>query len=320
MAATTLLLVNMGGPGGPDEVAPYLRAIFADPAILPLPGPLRAALGWWITARRAPKVRQRYALLGGGSPLAHWTEGQVATTEAALAAAGAPIAVRHAFRYTAPAIPDVVERIAADGAERVLLLPLFPHYTDAMSGSVERVARSAAAAHGVELVVLAPFGERADVLTLWGRMLDDALREAGGAARVLFVAHGIPLRQVRRGEDYPEQVRRSARALAAGLDPKTAWSVAFQSRVGPVRWTGPYLEEELARLAQSSAPVVLMPLSFVADCLETRYDLDHVAAAELRDAGVERVIRVPAFNDDAEFGAICARMATEARTEADRGR
>jgi len=325
MRQTTLLLVNMGGPTGPEQVAPYLRAIFADPAILPLPQPLRALLGRFIVRRRAPKVRARYQLIGGGSPLASWTHSQVARTEQALADGGSELRVRHAFRYTEPTIEQVMAAEAKGGTSRIVLLPLFPHHTDAMTGSIERVARQAALDQGMALDVIGAWAERADVLALWGSMLKEGLVEAGQAARVLFVAHGIPLRQVRRGEDYPQRVLATARALAERLDEDedegedgaTEWSLAFQSRVGPVRWTEPYLDTELRRLAGSTAPVVLMPLSFVADCLETLYDLDHVAAAELRQAGVERVVRVPAFNDTAAFGQLLARMATEAIAEAD---
>jgi ferrochelatase len=320
MDPTTLLLVNMGGPTGPDQVAPYLRAIFADPAILGLPQPLRALLGRFIVRRRTPKVRARYQLIGGGSPLAAWTHKQVARTEQALADAGSELRVRHAFRYTEPTIEQVMATEADSGTRRIVLLPLFPHHTDAMTGSIERVAQQAARDTGVELHVIGAWGERADVIALWGSMLDEGLVEAGQDARVLFVAHGIPQRQVRRGEDYPDRVRATARALAErlGRDDSTEWSVAFQSRVGPVRWTEPYLETELLRLGTRPAPVVLMPLSFVADCLETLYDLDHIAATELRQAGVERVVRVPAFNDAAAFGRLLATMATEAVAEAGR--
>jgi ferrochelatase len=128
---------------------------------------------------------------------------------------------------------------------------------------------------------------------------------------VLFVAHGIPARNVRRGERYPERVADTARALGQELGATHPWSLAFQSRVGPVRWTGPYLEQEVERLARSPEPLVLAPLSFVADCLETSYDLDRVATEQARAAGIERVVRMAAFNDDPDFGRALARLASE---------
>ncbi|MBW2527677.1 MAG: ferrochelatase [Deltaproteobacteria bacterium] len=314
--STTLLLVNMGGPGSAAEVEPYLRAIFADPAILQVPSLIRGPLGRFIARRRAPRVAERYQRIGGGSPLARWTVAQEETTRAALGRAGASIGVEHAFRYTAPLVDEALAAMHAQGTRRVILLPLFPHHTDAMTGSILREAHRAAEPRGLELQVVDAFGAREDVLALWGEMLDEALAQAGRGARVLFVAHGIPQRNVRRGEDYPDRVRDTAGALAARLDRSTSWSVAFQSRVGPVRWTEPYLESELARLAASSAPVVLMPVSFVADCLETLFDLDEVAAAELRTAGVTEVVRVPAFNDLPAFGGCLASMALEAAAAA----
>jgi ferrochelatase len=103
---TTVLLVNMGGPSSLTEIEPYLRAIFADPAILPMPAPVRRALGWWIARRRAPKVAERYRRIGGGSPLPEWTRKQVACVSHALAEQGSTWRVAHAFRYCSPTIAE----------------------------------------------------------------------------------------------------------------------------------------------------------------------------------------------------------------------
>jgi ferrochelatase len=124
---------------------------------------------------------------------------------------------------------------------------------------------------------------------------------AGKNARVLFVAHGIPERSVRRGETYPEDVKRTAEAIIERGPDEIEWSLAFQSKIGPVEWTRPYLEDELARFALSPEPLVVMPLSFAADCLETLYDLDIVAMEKAREKGIRTVVRVPAFNDDPSF-------------------
>lgn len=311
MPQTMLLLANMGGPSGPDEVEPYLRAIFADPAILPVPDWLRSVLGAWIACRRAPRVTERYRSIGGSSPLPKWTERQVQQVGEALAAQDRAIPVRHAFRYTSPTIEQVLAEEARAGVRRVVLLPLFPHHTDAMTGSIEGVARDAAGANGISLEVIGAWGSRPDVIELWRSMLAEALAAAGAGGRVLFVAHGIPMRSVRRGEDYPDRVADTARSLAETLPAGTDWSLAYQSRVGPVRWTGPYLDEELDRLVRSSAPLVIMPLSFVADCLETLYDLDQIAADRARRAGIHQVLRVRAFNDDPAFGRVLAQMVIE---------
>ncbi|HEX04662.1 MAG TPA: hypothetical protein ENH10_05820 [Bacteroidetes bacterium] len=148
-------------------------------------------------------------------------------------------------------------------------------------------------------------------MALQSEYLKSAMDEAGTGARVLFVAHGIPMREVKRGDNYPDKVSENAAMLAETLPAGTDWGLAYQSRVGPIEWTQPYLEDELERLAKSSDPVVIMPLSFVADCLETLYDLDRIAAPELLNRGVSKVVRVPVYNDDPRFIERMAQLVNE---------
>lgn len=302
-----LLLVNMGGPERVEDVERYLEAIFLDPAILPVPAFARTTVARVLARRRAPAVCDRYQRIGGGSPLAAMTARQAAAVAGACATP-----VGHAFRYTEPSIEAAMVALGP----RLRLLPLFPHYTDAMTGSVVREAVRVAEARGIDLDVVPSWGSHPAALASYRRLLLPAFRKAGARARVLFVAHGVPMRNVRRGDPYPREVEATARALAGALPRGTPWSLAYQSRIGPIAWTGPYLEDELEELAQSSAPLVIMPLSFVAECLETRYDLDEVAVPQALAAGVERVVRVPAFDDDPFFAASLAEIARDATREA----
>jgi ferrochelatase len=306
-----LLLVNMGGPNSLDQVRGYLRAIFLDPAILPVPSPFRGLLASVISSRRSGIVEDRYRLIGGHSPLLHWTERLRSEIASALQHNGEDTLVAYAFRYAAPLIPDAFAALKKQGVEHVTVLPLFPHYTPAMSGSVLIEARRAAQQLEMRWKAVDAWGLHPDVLSLWSRYLNRSLDLAGEGSRVLFVAHGVPLRNVRNGDDYPERVTDTAIALAQALPRGTGWSLAYQSKVGPIEWTGPYLEHELERLAVSPDPLVIMPLSFAADCLETLYDLDHIAMERVRKAGVEGVVRVRVFNDDPEFARILASMTME---------
>jgi len=306
-----VLLVNMGGPETLDDIKPYLSAIFADRHILPMPAPIRKLVGAFIVARRAPKVRQRYSDLGGGSPLPELTRRQVAALQGAIEDKGCCRKVEHAFRYTHPTIREGLEALKQKGSERVLVLPLFPHATGAMTGSVLEEAVRQAHRMGLNLQPIHAWGLHPAIIELQKQLLLDALVEAGEGARVLFVAHGIPQRNVDRGDDYPRQVRANADRLARLLPQGIETGVAFQSRLGPVEWTRPYLEDALEKLATSTAPVVLYPLSFVADCLETIYDLDTVAAPFLEKQGVTKVVRVPAFNDDPRFAEALRRIVEE---------
>ncbi len=225
-----LLLANMGGPSAPSEVRKYLRAIFRDRAILPMPDLLRYPLASLISARRAPKVAARYGLIGGASPLPGWTQAQRDEVEKALREDGSEMPVAYAFRYTSPTLEEALNNLHRRGVTRVTLLPLFPHYTRAMTGSVVREALRVAKPRGIKLRAVGAWGNRDAVLDLWRENLAAALVEAGAGARVLFVAHGIPERSVKRGEDYPCRVMDTALKLAASLPPDAAWSVAFQKQ------------------------------------------------------------------------------------------
>jgi protoporphyrin/coproporphyrin ferrochelatase len=312
-AREALLLVNMGGPSNTDEIAGYMRAIFADPFILPVPGFMRDLVSNMIVRKRTESVIDKYNLIGGKSPLLEWTEKQV---ELMRQASGDRYAkVTHAYRYTSPDLGEAIGKLKDEGIEIITLLPMFPHYTRAMTGSIEVEAKLWAKIHKVTVYTIDAWGLHPEIVMLQADYLDKAVEEAGDGVRVLFVAHGIPMRDVRRGDKYPDQVSENAFQLAETLPTGTDWALAYQSRVGPIRWTGPYIEDELIRLAESKKPVVIMPLSFVADCLETQYDLDLIASPELIEAGVRKVVRVNAYNDDPRFISILNRLVQEAYDE-----
>jgi ferrochelatase len=305
----------MGGPRSPAEVRPFLEAIFRDPAILPL-GWLRGAAARLIAWLRAPRVRARYRRIGGGSPLPSVTALQASAVAEELRARGSRAAVGWGLRYGEPSLAHALDDLRGRGATEVAFVPLYPHASDAVTGSAVREIERAAARIGAHVRVVDAWADRDDLMALWRGRVADAFRRLGPGARVLFVAHGIPMRSVRRGEDYPARVARTAAELAVALPAGTAWSVAYQSRVGPVRWTGPYLEDELERLAASPAPLLLVPLSFVSDCLETLWDLDVVAIERARALGITEVVRMPVFNDDPAFAAVLARAALARLAEA----
>lgn len=308
-----LLLVNMGGPGSLAEVKPYLRAIFRDPAILPLPGLLRKPLANWIATRRAGIVAERYRKIGGGSPLLHWTRRQTEEIQAALRALGTDIPVSCAYRYCEPTIMTALQSLKVRGIESVKVVPMFPHYTEAMTGSILKEANRAAAEYHVKIDAIRSWWDEEEILNIQTQYLQEAVPQSSGKITVLFAAHGIPQRTVEHGEDYPEQVAQHAQRLAQVLPAEVSWSLAFQSRVGPVEWTRPYLSEEIDRRGAGGGTLLIMPLSFVCDCLETLYDLDIVAADQASRAGFAHFTRVRTFNDDPRFAHALLKAAQEKR-------
>jgi ferrochelatase len=304
-----ILLVNMGGPSNTGEIRGYLKSIFSDPAILPLPGFLRNPLAGFISARRTPKVAERYNLIGGGSPLLKWTEKLRDLVTAEIV--NSKNKVLHAFRYSPPTIENALNGTNNGKIDEIILLPLFPHRTEAMTGSIEKEAARICEKRNVKIKSIPAWGNREEVLSIWIDYIEDEILKIPADVFVLFVAHGIPLRDVDRGDDYPLQVRKTAETLGKRLPGNIGWSLAFQSRVGPVKWTGPYLEDEILRASKAAKNLLLMPLSFVADCLETLYDLDIVAPRLAKEAGFETVTRVRVFNDDPRFAKALALFTSE---------
>lgn len=307
-----LLLVNMGGPSAESEIKPYLQRIFHDPAILPLPGILRQLLGGLIIRRRLPAVTERYRLLGGSSPLPQLTAAQARVMEQQSGAVETSFEkISFAFRYSEPSIEKAMTSLAEAGIKEVVLLPLFPHYTAAMSGSIELEAKRVATDLKLQLITMSPWGDDSHLLDLQEAYLQATLATSETPVRVLFVAHGVPVRNLRDGDPYVRQVTATARALGERLPEDMPWSLAYQSRLGPVKWTGPQLEEEIKRVAQPDLSLVIMPISFVADCLETVYDLDMIAVSQGEQAGFKKVLRVPVFNADPDFCRLLLQIATE---------
>lgn len=296
-----ILLVNMGGPSRRNDVEPYLREIFSDPAIIDLPAFIRKPLASLIAMKRKEEVADRYEALGGYSPLFHWSEALRQNILRELNTRGIDMDVAWAFRYMSPSIHDTMSVLSSKGVEKVHVLPLFPHYTHTMTGSVMKEVKRSAQQTKLLYEYIEDWGQETQILELWGTYLSNAVLEAGNGARVMFVAHGIPQIYVNRGDDYPERVRMSAQKLCSHLPASTEWTVAFQSKVGPLEWTKPYMEDVLEEWSKSSAPIVMMPLSFVADCLETLYDLDDVAKHLAGKHGAKKYVRARVFNDDPEF-------------------
>jgi ferrochelatase len=306
-----ILLVNMGGPSNTHEIKGYLKSIFSDPAILPVPGFVRNSLAKYISRKRAPKVAERYNMIGGKSPLPEWTERQRQLITSSLNSSYNNLKISHAFRYSSPTIEQAVNVMSENKVDELILFPLFPHRTNAMTGSIEKEADRVCRKRNIKLKSVPAWENREEILEIWRDYIRAELERISGDCHLLFVAHGIPLRDVRRGDDYPEKVKETAAALGTDLPGNVSWTLAFQSKVGPVGWTEPYLEDELLRISKLSKNLLIMPLSFVSDCLETLYDLDIVAMKMANEAGFEEVRRIRVFNDDPRFAEALAKIALE---------
>ena len=313
---TAVVLFNLGGPEDLASVEPFLVNLFQDREIIQLPG--GAALQPWvarlIAKMRGPSVRDNYRRIGGGSPQLRMTREQARALEDRLnfaAGAGAPYRVFIAMRYSRPSADDALEEIAAAGIRRIVTLTLFPHWSKATTGSsrneFERTLASPKwrdarfdVAH-IEHYADNPLYVEAvaeTVRTAWARI--PPLRRARTV--LLFSAHGLPQRFIDEGDPYVRHIDATRFGVLERLQLPNRQLLAFQSRTGPVKWIGPGTEEVLAELGDEGvSDVLVIPLSFVSDHIETLYEVDMLFADAAKAAGITGYYRPPALNSHPLF-------------------
>lgn len=301
---TAVVVFNLGGPDAPAAIQPFLYNLFNDRAIIDLPLWVRSPLAWLISTTRAPKVAPLYARMGGASPIQKNTQAQAEALQKLL---DANYKVFTAQRYWHPMADEVVQAVKAWGAGRMILLPLYPQFSTTTTESFWRAWNAAAARHGLQVPTerICCYPDAPGYVAAMAELIQPFLTQAKklGAPRVLFSAHGLPESIVaRRGDPYTLQVQRSAAAIVAVLgEPGLDWQVTYQSRVGPMKWVQPYTLSEILRAADAKTPLVIVPLAFTSEHLETRVELDveyhHMAAAR----GIPFYGRVPTVSTHPAF-------------------
>jgi ferrochelatase len=318
MTRLAVVLFNLGGPDRPDAVEPFLFNLFNDPAIIGLPSLVRTPLAKLIARRRAPIAREIYAKLGGKSPLLEETETQADALRRELARHGVEAGVFIAMRYWRPMSDETARKVAEFSPDEIVLLPLYPQYSTTTTGSSLKEWRRAAADAGLGLPTRAVccYPTEAGLIQAAADLIASGLDEATsrGRPRLLLSAHGLPKKVVARGDPYQWQVEETARAVVQALDrPALEWAVCYQSRVGPLEWIGPSLEEELMRAAGDGVPVVVFPIAFVSEHSETLVELDIEYRAKAREFGVPDYVRVRTPGVHRDFIAALARLVGAAR-------
>ncbi|GAA0713038.1 ferrochelatase [Dokdonella soli] len=310
-----VLLVNLGTPDAPTKraVRRYLAQFLADPRIVELPRWLwRLVLHGVILRIRPAHSAALYAKIWTpeGSPLQTGTAALAAKLQAALRAQRpGPILVRHAMRYGNPGIGPVLRELAANGARRVLVVPLFPQYSGTTTASVSDAvgAEFATWRWTPELRFVTDYHAEARYIEALARSVEAHWQRHGRAQRLLLSYHGIPEKYFRAGDPYFCQCQATARRLRERLDlSEDEVIVAFQSRVGRAAWLKPYTEATLDALpAEGIKHVQVLCPGFPVDCLETLEEIAIRNHARFLHAGGERFEYIPALNSgDDHVGAL----------------
>ncbi|MHA6287901.1 ferrochelatase [Maricaulis sp. CAU 1757] len=298
-----VVLFNLGGPDKPEAVKPFLRNLFRDPAIIQAPGFVREGLAWLISTQRNKEATENYAKMGGGSPLLPETEKQAAALRAILQIeldGFDDIRVWPAMRYWHPFTEDVAHEVAAWEPDECVLLPLYPQFSTTTTASSLKAWREAG---GPESRTVCCYPTEDTFLKAHAEMIREAWQAEGKPhnTRLLFSAHGLPEKIVRDGDPYQWQVEQTAAAVAALVPELEDWSVCYQSRVGPLKWIGPSTDEAIEQAGADGRNVLLTPIAFVSEHIETLVELDEEYAELAEEHGIERYMRVPALGTHVDF-------------------
>lgn len=301
-----VVLFNLGGPDSPEAVRPFLKNLFSDPAIIGVPQPFRWVLAELLSRRRAPIAREIYGKIGGRSPILPQTEDQARALERWLQGQGVEGRAFVAMRYWKPFAAETAAAVKAYGPDRIVLAPLYPQYSTTTSASSIADWDLAAKAVGIgaESNTLCCFPLEGGFVLAYAALLKAELANVplGAKTRVLFSAHGLPERVIKRGDPYQYQVERTADAIAASIgEAMPDWRVTYQSKVGPLKWIGPATDDEIVRAGAEGTGLVILPLAFVSEHSETLVELDIEYRELAHEKGVPFYRRVPAAGTHPEF-------------------
>ena len=302
-----VVLFNLGGPDDQASVKPFLFNLFNDPAIIGLPGIVRTPLAKLISSRRETSAQANYALMGGGSPLLPETRRQAGALEAVLNArlSGDAVRVFIAMRYWNPLTEETAAEVAAYGPDEVVLLPLYPQFSTTTTQSSLKAWNAAYRGSGISRAVCC-YPAAAGWVEAQAQAIGEKLDEAvGQPVRVLFSAHGIPEKLVTgKGDPYQEQIETTVAAVVAAIEARRGpidYAICYQSRVGPMKWLGPSTPEAIEKAARDGVGVVITPIAFVSEHIETLVELDIEYGELAHEKGASPYLRAPAVGIEPLF-------------------
>ncbi|KAJ9236078.1 hypothetical protein DTO207G8_7033 [Paecilomyces variotii] len=310
---TAMVFMNMGGPSTTDEVEDFLARLFADGDLIPL-GRLQSYLGPLIARRRTPKIQQQYAAIGGGSPIRKWSEYQceeMCKILDKISPETAPHKPYVAFRYAAPLTEEMYTRLLDDGfgrgkGGRAVAFTQYPQYSCSTTGSSlnelwkwrnrlegKRATGEPAPSGTVQWSVIDRWPTHPGLVEAFAQNIEAQLatypEEKRSSVVLLFSAHSLPMSVVNRGDPYPAEVAATVHAVMARLGFKNPYRLCWQSQVGPSAWLGAQTSDTvMSYVKRGQTDLVLVPIAFTSDHIETLYELDQEVMHEAGHPGVKR--------------------------------
>jgi len=304
-----IVLLNLGGPDSLDAVEPFLFNLFSDPDIIdfPLSFLFRKRLAKLISTKRAPRVIEQYRKIGGKSPLKGHTLKQAALLEEKLNEK-LPAQVFAAMRYWHPSTDEALDAIEREGIKRAILLPLYPQYSKATTTSSVEEWERRVKARGADLdtQLIDSYYDFPPYIDAFVERINEGLErfpvERRENVHLVFSAHGTPMKLVKQGDPYSGHIQKTVADVMGRGGYKQAHSLCYQSKVGPMKWLTPSTPDTVRDLAAKGIKdMLIIPIAFTSDHLETLFELGIEYRHVAKEAGVGQYEVTTGLNDSPTF-------------------
>lgn len=305
MSKYAVVLFNLGGPDSPEAVKPFLFNLFNDPDIFKIPFGQKL-FAQIMSGFRTPAVREKYKRIGGKSPINDWTQLQRSMLQEELQETVPGIEVYTAMRYWKPSIRDTAQKVLEKAFDKIVLLPLYPHYSITTTGSSFNEWKRTYKGDVEKLIYVYDYFDDNRYIRALNERIDEGIFQFPENVRndiqLLFSAHGLPESIARQGDPYPMQVNKTIECVMRGRNFSHEYHLCFQSKVGPAKWLKPSTGEMIRELAaKGKRQLLVIPISFVSDHIETLFELDIEYRLVAEAVNIENYIVMKGLNDSKKF-------------------
>ena len=300
-----VILFNLGGPDKLENVEPFLFNLFNDPAILNLPSFFRYPLAKLIANRRAPTAKKIYSELGGSSPILKLTKEQATALELKLNETDSASEYKCfiVMRCWHPRAENVIKDVINYNPDEIILMPLYPQFSAATSGSSIKEWNDVCLKNNFNVKTSTICCYPTDENFVQAHK-DEIIKKINNLEnfKLIFSAHGLPEKNIKKGDPYQWQVEQSVAKIVKALNIENLdWILSYQSRVGPLKWIGPSTEDIIIENSKLKKHIVLVPIAFVSEHSETLVELDIEYKELAYKNGCKNYLRVPALGTNTNY-------------------
>ena len=304
MTKKAVILFNLGGPDKLESVEPFLFNLFNDPAIISIPAIFRYPLAKFISKRRAPIAKNIYKEIGNKSPILELTQEQAEKLEKNLLEKG-DYKCFVVMRCWHPRAVDVIKQVKEYNPEEIILLPLYPQFSAATSGSSINEWKNLFKKENyrVKTKTVCCYPTENNFILSHVNLIKKTIKNLeNNNFKLLFSAHGLPENKIKKGDPYQWQVEQTVERIMSKLkDENLDYTISYQSRVGPLKWIGPSTDEMIIKYSKEKKGIVIVPVAFVSEHSETLVELDIEYKKLAEKNGCSFYKRVPALGVEEDF-------------------